>query len=146
MNGNNPLNIKNKEPTNKQLNFMFALLSEPTTTQAYIKTGISEKTAYKWLKDPIFQMHFKKLRLDFIKNTTAKLQANTTRAVDTLVNIMENDNLSALARVQSARTILEFAYKGVEIEDIQERLDRLEELEKDRLNKVNLENKTLIDL
>ena len=146
MNGNNPLNIKNKEPTNKQLNFMFALLSEPTTTQAYKKIGISEKTACKWLKDPIFQMHFKKLRLDFIKNTTGKLQANTTRAVDTLVNIMENEDLSALARVQSARTILEFAYKGVEIEDIQERLDKLEELEKDRLNKISTENKTVIDL
>ena len=59
---------------------------------------------------------------------------------------MENEDLSALARVQSARTILEFAYKGVEIEDIQERLDKLEELEKDRLNKISTENKTVIDL
>mgnify|MGYP000855725279 FL=1 len=72
---------------------MFALLSEPTISEAYKKAHISEKTAYKWLKDPIFQMHFKKLRLDFIKNTTAKLQANTLRAVDTLVNIMENENV-----------------------------------------------------
>ena len=30
MNGIDRVKIKNKEPTNKQLNFMFALLSEPT--------------------------------------------------------------------------------------------------------------------
>ena len=140
------MKLKNKEPTNKQLNFMFALLSEPTTTQAYQKVNISEKTAYKWLKDPIFQMHFKKLRLDFIKNTTGKLQANTTRAVDTLVKVMENENLSALARVQSARTILEFAYKGVEIEDIQERLDKLEEQGKNKQNNIEQKNNRIIDL
>lgn len=125
---------------------MFALLSEPTTIQAYQKANISEKTAYVWLKDTDFQMYFKQLRLDFIKNTTAKLQANTTRAVDTLVNIMENENLSALARVQSARTILEFAYKGVEIEDIQERLDKLEEQGKDKLNHTEQENNNIINI
>ena len=140
------MKLKNKEPTNKQLNFMFALLSEPTTIQAYQKANISEKTAYVWLKDTDFQMYFKQLRLDFIKNTTAKLQANTTRAVDTLVNIMENENLSALTRVQSARTILEFAYKGVEIEDIQERLDKLEEQGKDKLNHTEQENNRIIEL
>ena len=139
MNGIDRVKIKNKEPTNKQLTFMFALLSEPTITQAYKKAKISEKTAYTWLKNSYFQMHFKKLKHDFIKNTTAKLQANTLRAVDTLVNIMENENLSALARVQSARTILEFAYKGAEIEDIQDRLDKLEMQE-------NIEDDLTIDL
>lgn len=139
MNGIDRVKIKNKEPTNKQLNFMFALLSEPTISEACKKAHISEKTAYTWLKKPYFQMHFKKLKHDFIKNTTAKLQANTLRAVDTLVNIMENENLSALARVQSARTILEFAYKGAEIEDIQDRLDKLEKQE-------NKEDDLTIDL
>ena len=129
MNGIDRVKILKKEPTNKQLNFMFALLSEPTISEACKKAHISEKTAYIWLKNPYFQMHFKKLKHDFIKNTTAKLQANTLRAVDTLVNIMENENLSALARVQSARTILELAYKGAEIEDIQDRLDKLEKQE-----------------
>ncbi len=139
MNGIDKVKTKNKEPTNKQLNFMFALLSEPTISEACKKAHISEKTAYTWLKNPYFQMHFKKLKHDFIKNTTAKLQANTLRAVDTLVNIMENENLSALARVQSARTILEFAYKGAEIEDIQDRLDKLEKQE-------NKEDDLTIDL
>ncbi len=139
MNGIDRVKIKNKEPTTKQLNFMFALLSEPTISEACKKANISEKTAYRWLKNPYFQMHFKKLKHDFIKNTTAKLQANTLRAVDTLVNIMENENLSALARVQSARTILEFAYKGAEIEDIQDRLDKLE-------NQENKEDDLTIDL
>lgn len=59
---------------------------------------------------------------------------------------MENENLSALARVQSARTILEFAYKGVEIEDIQERLDKLEEQGKNKQNNIEQKNNRIIDL
>lgn len=139
MNGIDRVKIKNKEPTNKQLNFMFALLSEPTITLACKKANVSEKTAYTWLKNPYFQMHFKKLKHDFIKNTTAKLQANTLRAVDTLVNIMENEDLSALARVQSARTILGFAYRGAEIEDIQDRLDKLEKQENNNEDNVTID-------
>ena len=74
-------------------------------------------------------MHFKKLKHDFIKNTTAKLQANTLRAVDTLLNIMENEDLSDSARVQCIRILLEYSYKGTIIEDIQDRLDKLEKQE-----------------
>jgi hypothetical protein len=139
MNGIDKVKTKNKEPTNKQLNFMFALLSEPTISEACKKAHISEKTAYTWLKDTNFQMHYKKLRLDFLKNTTAKLQANTLRAVDTLINIMENEDLSASARVQCIRTLLEYSYKGTVIEDIQERLDKLEKQE-------NKEDDLTIDL
>lgn len=116
---------------------MLALLSEPTIEKAHKKAKIAEVTAYRWMKDPNFNYHFKKLRNEFIKNTTAKLQANSLRAVDTLVSIMENEDLSALARVQSAKTILEFAYKGTEIEEIQERLERLEEIKEARENGEN---------
>lgn len=134
MNGIDRVKLKNKEPTNKQLNFMFALLSEPTISKACKKAHISEKTAYTWLKDTNFQMHYKKLRLDFLQNTTAKLQANTLRAVDTLLNIMENEDLSASARVQCIRTLLEYSYKGTVIEDIQDRLDKLEKQENNEVD------------
>lgn len=134
MNGIDRVKLKNKEPTNKQLNFMFALLSEPTISKACKKAHISEKTAYTWLKDTNFQMHYKKLRLDFLKNTTAKLQANTLRAVDTLLNIMENEDLSTSARVQCIRTLLEYSYKGTVIEDIQDRLDKLEKQENNEVD------------
>lgn len=134
MNGIDRVKILKKEPTNKQLNFMFALLSEPTISKACKKARISEKTAYIWLKDTNFQMHYKKLRLDFLKNTTAKLQANTLRAVDTLLNIMENEDLSTSARVQCIRTLLEYSYKGTVIEDIQDRLDKLEKQENNEVD------------
>ena len=42
--------------------------------------------------------------------------------------IMVDENAPANARVQSVRTILEYAYKGIELEDIAERVDRLEDL------------------
>ena len=54
MNGIDRVKIKNKEPTNKQLNFMFALLSEPTISEACKKAHISEKNSIYMVKKPIF--------------------------------------------------------------------------------------------
>lgn len=114
----------------KQESFMFALITEPTVTKAYQKANISNSTAYKWLKDETFKQALMEFRRELMKQTTAKLQANSIGAIDTLVAIMEDENQPANARVQSSRTILEYAYKGLELEDIQERLDRLEQLQK----------------
>ena len=61
-----------------------------------------------------------------MRATTARLQSHTTNAVDVLSQIMVDENAPANARVQSVRTILEYAYKGIELEDISERVERLE--------------------
>lgn len=116
----------------KQETFMLALVTEPTITKAYQKANISNSTAYKWLSDETFKKALMEFRREYMKQTTAKLQANSLGAIDTLVSIMEDDKQPANARVQSSRTILEYAYKGIELEDIQERLERLEQAEKRR--------------
>ena len=106
--------------------FMLALVTEPNVRKAYEKANISNNTAYKWLNDKEFQSAFTQFKREMMRATTARLQSHTTNAVDVLSKIMVDENAPANARVQSVRTILEYAYKGVELEDISERVERLE--------------------
>ena len=102
---------------------MIALVSEPTIKKAYEVAQISNNT---WLNNEAFKKAFTKFKSDMMKATTAKLQAHTTNAVDVLAEIMTDENAPPNARVQSVRTILEYAYKGIELETIEERLERIE--------------------
>ena len=48
-------------------------------------------------------------------------------SVDSLKQIIANDKSSAASRVSGIRTNLDYAYRGVELEGIEERLARVEE-------------------
>ena len=78
------------------------------------------------MNDKEFQSAFTQFKREMMRATTARLQSHTTNAVDVLSKIMVDENAPANARVQSVRTILEYAYKGIELEDISERVERLE--------------------
>ena len=106
--------------------FMLALVTEPNVRKAYEKVNITNNTAYKWLNDKEFRNAFTQFKREMMRATTARLQSHTTNAVDVLSQIMVDENAPANARVQSVRTILEYAYKGIELEDISERVERLE--------------------
>lgn len=118
--------------TTKKEKFMLALISEPTIKKAYEKINISNNTAYKWLNDKEFQQAFIKFKRELMKTTTARLQTYTLQAVEVLAKIMQDENAPPNARVQSVRTILEYAYKGIELEDIAVRVERLEDLDRNQ--------------
>lgn len=120
---------KNGKMTVKKQNFIIALITEPTQKDAIKKVGISENTAYKWLKDPIFKGKITDIRKEILKTTTTKIQNNITNAIDTLVEVMSDNKQLANARVQSAKAIIEYGFRSMEIEDIAERLEKLEKEE-----------------
>ena len=55
-----------------------------------------------------------------------QVQKSVTKAVDTLLEVMGNGVVES-AKVSAAKTILELAIRAVEIEDLEERLEALEE-------------------
>lgn len=109
----------------KQEQLLMAMLSEPSFEEAVRKAGIARTTAFRYKKDPIFMDEFRKLKKEMIETTTAKLQLASNTAVESLFEVSQSSK-SDLARVQASKTILEFAYKGYELEDLAERLRRLE--------------------
>ncbi|MBF0710571.1 MULTISPECIES: phage replication protein [unclassified Gemella] len=114
------------ELTPKQRTFLLALINAPTQKQAIENANIAESTAYRYLKDPVFNEEYRKLKRVYLRNVTTKLQYYSNVAINTLVEIAKNKNVSPYARVQSARTLLEFGFKGYEIEELEHRLEELE--------------------
>lgn len=111
----------------KQENFIMALMSTSTTEEAYRKAGISPTTAYKYLNDAFFKEEYRRIRRETMQQVTSKLQQSSLIAVQTLLDVMMDiENSTPSARVQAARITLENAYRGIELEDLQARIEKLE--------------------
>lgn len=113
----------------KQSKLMIAMLNNSTMKEACDEVGITTQTGYRWLKEEEFNREFQIVKRDYMKNITTLIQKNNKIAVKTIVEIMKDENLPPTVRLQGAKTILEYGFKGLEIEDILERLDKLERIQ-----------------
>lgn len=114
-----------EKKSRKSEQFIAALLSNPTIEAAAKSAGISDATAWRWLKDPKFAEQYRDARREAMRQTTARLQEAAGESVECLREV-QRDGESESARVSAARTILEQALKAVDLEDVQQRLDALE--------------------
>jgi hypothetical protein len=110
----------------KQEQFIAALLSQPTVEAAAKTVGIGNTTAWRWRNDPAFADQYRGATREAMRHAAALLQGAAREAVDTLRKI-QSEGESEAARVSAARTILEMALKAADVEDIQQRLDALEQ-------------------
>jgi phage terminase small subunit len=106
---------------------IMALLTCETIAQAAAVAGVSESTLLRWLKDPSFKAAYLEVRREAVSQAVSQLQRLSSEAVRTLQEVMSDTEAKHTARVTAARTVLDMAIKGVEIEDLQARLEELEE-------------------
>ena len=112
----------------KQEKLIIALMSKSTTEEAIEEAGINRSTAYRYMKDPVFSGEYRRIRSEAMQQVTSKLQQASILAVETLLDVMADKELStSSSRVQASRTVLENAYKGIEMDDLQQRIEQLEE-------------------
>ncbi|MBA3030869.1 MAG: hypothetical protein FP816_18925 [Desulfobacteraceae bacterium] len=116
----------------KKQRAVLALISEPTIQAAAAATGIGETTLYRWLHDKEFQKAFYAARREIIGQSITRLQQASGKAVTTLVEIMSDQDKPASTRVTAAKTVLEMAFKSIELEGLEIRLTAIE----DRLRQV----------
>lgn len=110
---------KNKEKA------LSALLNSPSITEAARKSGISERTFYRYLDEPEFKKEFRAARRAIVENSISQIQSATGEAVETLKQNLHCENPAV--EVRAAQIILDNAVKGVETIDFLERLERLED-------------------
>ncbi len=103
-----------------------ALLSQPTISAAAESVGIGEATLRRWLKDRDFLAAYRAARREAVSQAVGHLQGACSVAVLALTDISQDVNSPASARVSAARTVLELALKGVELEDLAVRVEELE--------------------
>lgn len=116
----------NKELNIRQEKFLKALLEAGTIELACRMAGINKTTGYKYLKDEVFLVEYRKLRREAMQQVTARLQKKSEEAVDVLAEIMNDKDNSPNARVQAAKNTLDVAYRSIELDDMAERIEKVE--------------------
>lgn len=124
--------IADSNITSKQEKAIIALLSEPTMADAANAAGISEVTLWRWLQDDSFRALYLQARRAAVQRAIARMQSATSEAVETLRAVMKDESAKGSERVSAAKAIIDFAYKGIDLEDFAARLSAIEAAVKDK--------------
>ncbi len=103
-----------------------ALMSTSTLIDAAAQAKVSEVTLWRWLQDEDFAKAYRAARRQVVERAVSELQAACGEAVETLKRNLHCEQ--AAVEIRAAQIILEQAVKGVELIDLQERVERLESL------------------
>ena len=112
----------------KQAAALAALLAQPTVADAAHAAQVSEATVWRYLRDPTFATEYKAARREVVGHAIMRLQADAAHAAKGLREVADDIQAPATARVSAYRAIIDYAIKGVELLDHEERIAQLEEL------------------
>ncbi|MES1224783.1 MAG: hypothetical protein ABUT20_55340, partial [Bacteroidota bacterium] len=119
--------------TEKQLKALPFLIFSRSAGDGRREAKISRQTYYEWLKEPIFKAELTRFRNLIVEDAIEVLKTHTTKAVNTLVGLLDANNLPLQRNV--ANDILQHVSKFKELQEIEA---RLEVLEKQCESKTNL--------
>jgi hypothetical protein len=111
---------------------ILALLNQPGVEKAATAAGISTATAWRISKTPEFQSEYRQARRDAFSQSLGRLQQAAGAAATSLLKILVDPSTPAGIRVRAANYVLQRAESALELEDIQFRLTKLEQADKDR--------------
>lgn len=102
------------------------MLTYPTIREASEATGIAEPTIYLKLRDENFKMKYNEAKRQILENTVTFLQTKLQQATATILNIMNDVEVSAQTRLNAARSVFDYCIKLTEQTEILERVEALE--------------------
>lgn len=104
-----------------------ALIENGSIKAAADRLGCTVRTLYERMKKQEFKDLYAQAKAEILKTATAKLQGNLAGAVDTLSEIMNDEETAKQTRVNCAVSILQYGARYTETTDILERLEALED-------------------
>jgi Transposase len=114
-----------KELTDRQLRAISHLIAAPSIEQGCKRARVSKAAVYEWLKNESFKAELKRQRDELIRGALDSLKANVSKATETLVKLLDSESEPMQAR--AAEDIIEFAQKAFEHEELEKRIEALEE-------------------
>lgn len=105
-----------------------ALLSCPTIRLASAEVGLSEQTVYSRLRKPAFRAQLQNARDNQFQVISSKLEDANFLALDTLIKILDDKEISAGVKVRASQTLLDLSLKNREQIDVISRIENLEEM------------------
>lgn len=119
--------IDERQQTARHDAALVALLNHPTVREAAEAAGLSEATLHRYLGDPAFVTQYRAARRQVVEVAIARLQQDAAHAAGVLRDVADDTRAPATARVAAARAILGEAMRGIELLDLQARVDLLEQ-------------------
>lgn len=113
--------------TPKQEKALSCLLSEMTITGAANKANVSERTIYTWLSEPAFKEAYRTACRASVQQSISQLQNATSSALAVLIKIMNDPQEKASSRLVAAKSVLESGIKAFELDDLAQRVEKLEQ-------------------
>ncbi|MBW8013750.1 hypothetical protein E0712_04595 [Lactobacillus helveticus] len=110
----------------KKQMYLECLLTSSSQKEAYQKAHIAKATAMRYQKDPDFQKQYKEMRRRSMEFTGNRLRELTSKAVDTLSDVMDDPEATPTEQTRAAKIVLDSAFQVANQQDILDRLDKLE--------------------
>ena len=88
-----------------------ALLNSGTLKAAAAAAGLPERTLHDRMSSGEFQALYKAAKADLVRTAVFDLSKRMTEAINTVAEIMEDEDVNAAVRLQAAQTILNNAAK-----------------------------------
>jgi hypothetical protein len=107
----------------KQLQAVVAVLTEPTLSKAAAKVGIGASTLRSWWKLPVFQDAIRAAGKRLVERSVARLQRISGAAVQTLARNLKCGK--AGDEIRAALGILDHAVKGLELLEMAGQVEHL---------------------
>ena len=114
--------------SSKQRLALRLLLEAKTLKEVARGAGVSDKTLYRWLRQPAFCGELHRLHDAATGQVMRRLLDLASGACGTLEAVMSDDLASGSARVSAARGVLEAVLRFAELSALAERIARIEEL------------------
>ena len=110
----------------RQQTGVLALLSTPTVRAAAHEAQVGEATLRRWLGQAPFIAAYREARYQVMAEAFAQLQKACTRAVTTLLEVMEGEHTPEAVRCRAAHSVLDLAMKARSVEDLEARIAAIE--------------------
>lgn len=124
-----------KRLTRRQEAFIASLLKHASVTKAAEAANVPESTAWRWLNSsPEFNDAYRKARRKLTENATRVFQSAATTCAAKLVQMALDVTLPPGIQFAAASRVLDLAYRGEEIQDVQIEIAELRALIESTLN------------
>lgn len=104
-----------------------ALIEHGSNADAAKALGCAVRTIIDRKRSDSFKRIYNAAKLDALHAATAKLQAQTVNAVQTIVDVMQDTDAAAQIRLNAAQMVLKYAVDLTDTVDVLERLQALED-------------------
>jgi hypothetical protein len=124
-----PAEVKGSQPgpePRETEDILAAVLTHQTLGAAAETLGLTRSGLWRIMKRPEFLEQYREARRQIVSHAVSHVQQATVQALDTLRKVMKDGDAFPLAQVLAAKTVLAVAVKGVEVEDMEARINAVE--------------------